>query len=892
MFKLEKNIKFYKFQFDDLILERYETHVVDRLAIDIDSLIFLARYLIKKNKDLDKLENIEKEFSEKSSAMRKVFGEMIRYLLIDKLRLGNKNDIVDILVKDMKIDTINISFMIILISENESFLKEIDNTIEDDKIYNLYPDKFFRFTTDSYNDGIAKAYPELFAERNNDTKGVGRDHDVFVHSLTLQTSEACSLQCCARGTKILVPEKSNRRVFVSHKNIEDIQIGDKVFAVKEFSDSIPTELRETTVTKLFRNRGTCYRLHHKLLDKDLFITSEHPVLTQSGDWKYIRDISKDDKIVIISNGVLMAVDNISIEEDKVQDVFNFETTEHTYIADNVVVHNCSYCISEDSLIPKANGVVSFIKDIKKGDKVLAFDESIGDKKSKLNAKEIDPSLWAEVTKVMHRTVKGYYQISHKRFRKPFKVTGEHPILTEYGWMEACLLNYDYGIAYLNGFNQVEFIRDYKINWVNEEIEVYNLETSKSTYIANNILIHNCYQFNKTPMKMDFSTAKDFIDKLLNDEYGYINRFNSPAIILEFIGGEPLLEINLTRKIYEYFLDKCYELNHPWFKLHRVSICSNGMQYFDKEVQDFFKEYANNISFNISIDGNKELHDACRKQPNGEGSYDIDMLALNHYNKYFTPERNSKMTLAPQNMKYLFESVKSFINNGMNTINLNCVFEEGWNRSTALLEYKELKKLADYILENDLENLYISIFNERQEDVQEKSVDGNFCGAGSASMLAVRPNGQFYPCIRYMPTSIGSDKDDLCMGTVDTRLIGREEGSEIIKMLDRNTRRGQVNDICYNCPIGNDCPSCSALGITVFNDNNKKVTFICIQMIAEALANVYYWNLLSIKHPEYNLPVRKNNIPDEWSLLVIDKEELDFLKKIEIMAIIKKIEENR
>ena len=101
MFKLEKNIKFYKSQFDDLVLERYETHVVDRLAIDIDSLVFLSRYLIKKNKDLDKLENIEKEFSEKSSAMRKVFGEMIRYLLIDKLRLGNENDIVDILVKDM-----------------------------------------------------------------------------------------------------------------------------------------------------------------------------------------------------------------------------------------------------------------------------------------------------------------------------------------------------------------------------------------------------------------------------------------------------------------------------------------------------------------------------------------------------------------------------------------------------------------------------------------------------------------------------------------------------------------------------------------------------------------------------------------------------------------------
>ena len=743
MFKLEKKIKFYKSQFDESVFERYESHVVDRLSIDLDSLLFLSRYILKHNKDLDKLDEIEKEFTGKSSALRKVFGEVIYFLLIDKLRLGSNEDIVDILTSDMKIDTTYISFTINIISENEEFLNRIDSICKDDELFNLYPNKFFRFTSDSYNDGIAKAYPELFADRSNNRIGVGRDHDVFCHSLTLQTSEACSLQCL-------------------------------------------------------------------------------------------------------------------------------------------------YCLSGDTLIEKANGSVDYIKNIRRGDMVLAFKESIGDKKGSILNIKFKTDLWAEVTRIMHRKVKGYFLISHPKFRRSLKITGEHPVLTEYGWMEVCVLRYDYGIAYLNRNNEVEFVRDYDIEWKNEEIEVYNLETTKSTYIANRFLVHNCYQFNKTPMRMNFDTAKSFIDKLLNDEYGYINKYNSPALILEFIGGEPLMEIKLTRRIYEYFLDRCYELNHPWFKFHRVSICSNGMQYFDKEVQDFFKEYSCNISFNISIDGNKELHDACRKQPNGEGSYDIDMLALNHYNKHFTPERNSKMTLAPQNMKYLFESVKSFINNGMNSINLNCVFEEGWNRKTALLEYTELKKLADYILENDLENLYISIFNERQEDVQEKSVDGNFCGAGSASMLAVRPNGQFYPCIRYMPTSIGSDKDDLCLGTVDTKLIGREEGSEIIKMLDRNTRRGQVNDICYNCPIGNDCPSCSALGVTVFNDNNKKVTFICIQMIAEALANVYYWNLLSIKHPEYNLPVRKNNVPDEWSLLVIDKEELDFLKKIELSAMMNEL----
>jgi len=38
---------------------------------------------------------------------------------------------------------------------------------------------------------------------------------------------------------------------------------------------------------------------------------------------------------------------------------------------------------------------------------------------------------------------------------------------------------------------------------------------------------------------------------------------------------------------------------------------------------------------------------------------------------------SKMTLAPANVMYTFEAVKSLIEQGYTEINLNCVFEKGW-----------------------------------------------------------------------------------------------------------------------------------------------------------------------------------------------------------------------
>lgn len=55
----------------------------------------------------------------------------------------------------------------------------------------------------------------------------------------------------------------------------------------------------------------------------------------------------------------------------------------------------------------------------------------------------------------------------------------------------------------------------------------------------------CYQNNKSKNRMSFDTAKQIIDNLLaNDDY--YNTHEVEAIILEFIGGEPFMEIELIQ----------------------------------------------------------------------------------------------------------------------------------------------------------------------------------------------------------------------------------------------------------------------------------------------------------------------------------------------------------
>ena len=107
----------------------------------------------------------------------------------------------------------------------------------------------------------------------------------------------------------------------------------------------------------------------------------------------------------------------------------------------------------------------------------------------------------------------------------------------------------------------------------------------------NLACSYCYETHKGHKSMKLETAKKFIDKLLSGEDGfkeYIDPSFSPAIIIEFIGGEPFMEIELIDQIADYFKKRSIELRHPWATKYCFSICSNGTLYFDDRVQRFIR----------------------------------------------------------------------------------------------------------------------------------------------------------------------------------------------------------------------------------------------------------------------------------------------------------------
>ncbi len=431
--------------------------------------------------------------------------------------------------------------------------------------------------------------------------------------------------------------------------------------------------------------------------------------------------------------------------------------------------------------------------------------------------------------------------------------------------------------------------DWLIELYNEQLQIFPnkemLVPSITFQVTDNCNLRcsYCYQINKGNHRMPFSIAKDFIDLLIeNNEKTkqYIDTKNTLGVVLDFIGGEPFLEIELIDQILEYFQKATIEANHPWQYHWKASFSSNGTLYFNPEVQHFLKKYLDKIGLSITIDGNKQLHDSCRKFPDGSGSYDLAIAAVKHYTNELHGRMGSKITLAPENIQYTFEAIKEFIEFGYTDIHGNCVYEKGWELKHAKIFYQQLKQLADYIINNDLEEkIYCSLFVPHFFHPKPLDDTQNWCG-GNGRMVALDYKGDIYPCIRYMESSLGPTIKPIIIGNVSKGFLYTPEQIECVTCLKNINRLNQSTEECINCSIAEGCSWCQGYNYQDSGDFNHRATYICIMHQARALANAYYWNKCYIKH---NDKERMHlYLEDEKALQIISLEELNKIKKAEII----------
>lgn len=398
----------------------------------------------------------------------------------------------------------------------------------------------------------------------------------------------------------------------------------------------------------------------------------------------------------------------------------------------------------------------------------------------------------------------------------------------------------------------------------------------------NLCCTYCYQINKSKSAMTFEIAKKFVDLLIEDSYKddtYVSLKTTPGIICEFIGGEPFLQIDLVDQITDYFLNRLIEEKHPWLPFIKFSTISNGVLYNTDAVQSYIDKNLHKLSLGISLDGCKELHDTCRVFENGMGSYDIAEAACLHHMKNHNPYMNTKMTFAPENLEYAYNAVVNLLNLGYTAIHCNPIYEDKWNSEHPKIYYNQLKRIADYIIENDLyDNLFVSVFDDSTTNSEETlKRNQNYCGS-TGCMLACDYKGDIYPCIRFMKSSLGENVEPFKIGNVHDGINKLPVHKERVNLLDSITLVSQSDDECINCPIKAGCGWCTAYNYQCTGTPNKRVKTICGMHKARILANVYYWNKVYKKGGYDNMPYPMH-MPKEWALEVVDEEEYNMLVEL-------------
>ena len=444
-----------------------------------------------------------------------------------------------------------------------------------------------------------------------------------------------------------------------------------------------------------------------------------------------------------------------------------------------------------------------IENISVGDKIIGFNE---------NTFEFIPAYIESVSK---REIDKVLCINNI-----ITCTIEHPFYNGKTYIEAIDLQLGDKILTETGVVTIN-----SIELINEKCSVYNIQSSSSNFIANGFLVHNCsycYQKDKTAdRKMSFETGKKIVDLLYrmwdeNKPDAFINK-NTKMIILDFIGGEPMIYVDVMDQIVSYFWQKAIERRHPWAETFMISIATNGTLHFKPEVQKFIYKYKGHLSYGVSIDGPKDMHDACRVYYDGRGSFDDAFAAQEDYNKHFQAPSGTKATIARANLPYLSKLIKYYVRQGYQQIHANYVYEEDWNYEDAKLLYKQMDEISDYILSLPFP-VELSLFDDRYFTPMSEEDNRNWCG-GTGAMVAFDPVGKAYPCIRYMDSSLAGDMPGLVIG--DTDGIWDERYKDVTDAMNAVTRRSQSTDECFYCPIASGCSWCFKAGTRILTPTGEK-----------------------------------------------------------------------
>jgi uncharacterized protein len=352
-------------------------------------------------------------------------------------------------------------------------------------------------------------------------------------------------------------------------------------------------------------------------------------------------------------------------------------------------------------------------------------------------------------------------------------------------------------------------------------------------------------------KMDFPVAARAIDLLIKESRG------AKDLVIDFYGGEPLLNFELIKKTIEY----CRGIRGKRKINFRFLLATNGTLLTKDRAEFLIK---NNVDIAVSIDGSKKIQDTQRPFSDGRGSFETIMDNLNSISSYNRRRIVGRATFTPysqdviktfgflrsiglerieicesENAGYGLESKSHFFFSGL----------EGIKRLKSIY-YKLAKFYTAEIINGSLtyQNTYFNRFFKQLSRLYHIQSIVGACSAGF-SLMAVDTDGSIYPCTAFV-------------GVPEFRVGSASRGIDAAKLSSFLSTKIDANNACSGCwakRICRGCGSCYNLNYFTSKTLGKPDPYYCelfrykTKLMIAMIAEVFRKNpqrLEEVLVPEY------------------------------------------
>ncbi|MCD8120852.1 MAG: radical SAM protein [Clostridiales bacterium] len=335
----------------------------------------------------------------------------------------------------------------------------------------------------------------------------------------------------------------------------------------------------------------------------------------------------------------------------------------------------------------------------------------------------------------------------------------------------------------------------------------------------NLKCRYCYEKNKSAKRMELDIAKRIIDHEFEIAQG-----TDIKLVVQFFGGEPTLEFDQIRKIYDYI----HEKNSPNYEY--CFVVTNGTALKDND-KEWCREHREDFICGLSLDGTKEVQDY-----NRSNSYDLIDFP---FFRDTWPNQKVKMTVSPDMLHKLAECVIHCHELGFDVL-CNLADGVGWEESSSGILETECKKLIEYyLLHPEKEPCTMLKMPLLHVGLTDHTVFPKWCGAGD-HIHAYDTDGTCYPCQMFMGITEENLENPLLQSAYKAELL--PEG-------------------CQDCVLYGCCPTCIGTNMvrrcTPFYHTATECKNIKIQFLATSylMYEKYKQGQLNLSDVETNLLLR-------------------------------------